>query len=172
VFCFLDSFELESSLSLVFLNLAPSRNHFLWFGHLVGPIMGVFCLARRLFLLFHLCIFFHHMATSEGVLPTSEGGLPTSEGVIPTSEGVINAKQGNLREIKGLFCTYQHVANTKFAPKCVFCPKNALFWRQIRFLLLPNRDPHPQGGILVPRDYGPADQNPAWGLEKEMICCT
>jgi hypothetical protein len=75
------------------------------------------------------------MATSEGVLPTSEGGLPTSE-------GVINAKQAILREIKGLFCAYQHVANTKFAPKCAFCLKNALFWPLLRFLLLPNRYMH------------------------------
>jgi hypothetical protein len=60
-------------------------------------------------------------------VPTKQGGLPTSEGVLPTSEGVINAKQAILREIKGLFCAYQHVANTKFAPKCAFCPQNALF---------------------------------------------
>jgi len=30
---------LESSLSLVLLKLVTSRNHFLWFGHLGGPIM-------------------------------------------------------------------------------------------------------------------------------------
>jgi hypothetical protein len=56
-----------------------TRNHFLWFGHLGGSIMGVFCLARRLFLLFHLCIFFRHMGTSEGVIPTSEGCIPTKQ---------------------------------------------------------------------------------------------
>jgi hypothetical protein len=96
-------------------------------------------------------------------IPTKQGGIPTSEGVIPTSEGVINAKQAILREIKGLFCTYQHVASTKFAPKCTFCPKNALFGQQIRFLLLPNRYTHPQEGGLVHLDYGPAVQNRVGG---------
>jgi hypothetical protein len=62
------------------------------------------------------------------LIQTKQGGLPTSEGCILTSEGVILTKQANLREIKTLFCAYQHVANTKFAPKCTFCPKNAPFW--------------------------------------------
>ena len=53
---------------------------------------------------------------------------PNIGGVLPTSEGVINAKQENLREFKPLFCKNQHVANTKIAPKCTFCPKNDLFW--------------------------------------------
>jgi hypothetical protein len=76
-------------------------------------------------------IFLVHILTKQGVLPTSEGGLPTSEGVILT-------KQGNLREIKPSFCTYKHVANTKFAPKCTFCPKNDLFGPLLQILLLPN----------------------------------
>jgi hypothetical protein len=46
VFCFLDSFAVESSLSLVFLKLAPSGNQIEWFGHLVGPIMGCYALVE------------------------------------------------------------------------------------------------------------------------------
>jgi hypothetical protein len=84
-------------------------------------------------------------------MATSEGVLPTSEGCIPTSERLYSAKQAILREIKGLFCAYQHVANTKFARKCTFYPKNDLFWEHLRFLLLPNRYTRPQGGILYRR---------------------
>jgi hypothetical protein len=91
-----------------------------WVGHLVWPIMGVFALFWGRVLLFYMSPYFFHM-------PTSEWVLPTSEWVILTSEGVINAKQAILREFKGLFCTYQHVANTKNAPKCTFCSKNDLF---------------------------------------------
>ena len=36
---FLTVLEIESSFSLVFLKLAPSRKDFVWFGHLGGPIM-------------------------------------------------------------------------------------------------------------------------------------
>jgi hypothetical protein len=110
---------LESSLPLAHVTYHFRKSVFVvW--TLSRPYNGLFCLARRLFLLFHLFIFSRHIPTKYGVLPTSEGGLPTSE-------GVINAKQGILREIKGLFCTYAHVANTKFAPKCTFCHKNDLF---------------------------------------------
>jgi hypothetical protein len=50
--------------------------------------MGVFCLARRLLLLFHFCIFSRHMPTSEGCFPTSEGVILTSEGVILTKQAI------------------------------------------------------------------------------------
>jgi hypothetical protein len=66
--------------------LSPLDFEIEWFGHLVGPIMGVFCLARRLFLLFHLLIFSRI--------------IPTKQGVLPTSEGVILTKQGKIREFK------------------------------------------------------------------------
>jgi hypothetical protein len=85
------------------------------------------------------------------------------QGVVPTSEGVIPTKQGKIRKNKPLFCTNQHVANTKFAPKCTFCHKNALFRQLLGYLLLPNLYIHPQGDILVHRDYGLWVQNPAWG---------
>jgi hypothetical protein len=80
------------------------------------------CLRERLFFL--------------SLIPTKQGGLPTSEGCILTSEGVFLTKQAILREIKGLFCTYQHVANTKFARKRTFCPKNDLFWRPFAIFTL------------------------------------
>jgi hypothetical protein len=103
------------------------RNYFLWFGHLGGPIME--CSA---FLFMPAEAVTPHILPARKVvllshIPTKQGGIPTSEGCILTSEGVINAKQAILREFKGLFCAYQHVANTKFAPKCAFCPKNDLF---------------------------------------------
>jgi hypothetical protein len=66
------------------------------------------------------------------------------------------------RQNKAIFCTNQHVANTKFAPKCAFCPKNALFRQNLRFLLLPNRYTHAQGDILAHLDYGLWVQNHAW----------
>jgi hypothetical protein len=91
----------------------PLNFHFLWFGHLVGPIMGVFCLDRRLFLLFHLFIFFHHMATSEGVIPTSEGGLLTSEGVILTKQAIFGPYFARMRTLQ----TQNSHQSVLFAPK-------------------------------------------------------
>ena len=99
--------------------LAPSKNQFKWFGHLVGPIMGCYALIEGDFFYF-IYVYF------PGVCQQNKGSHNIG-GVLPTSEWVINAKQANLREIKPLFCTYQHVANTKIAPKCTFCPKNDLF---------------------------------------------
>ena len=72
------------------------------------------------------------------LIPTKQGVVPTSEGCIPTSEGVILTKQGKIRENRPSFCAVQHVPNTKFAPKCAFCHKNALFWQLLGYLLLPN----------------------------------
>jgi hypothetical protein len=89
--------------------------------------------------------------TSEGVIPTKQGVVPTSEGVIPTKQGVFPTKQGKVRKNKALFCTNQHVANTKFAPKCDFCLQNALFCQLLRYLLLPNLYTHGQRGIFVPQ---------------------
>jgi hypothetical protein len=123
------------------------------------------CLCGRLFVFTfqNRKVYMFTFFAKQGVLPPWEGVIQTSEGVLPTSEGLFPTKQAILREIKGLFCTNQHVANTKFARKCTFCPKNALFWKHLRFSLLPNLYMHPQRGILVHRDYGPSVQNSAWG---------
>jgi hypothetical protein len=45
-----DAQDISTSLDMtqgrVFLKLAPLGSQFVWFGHLVGPIMGVFCEIR------------------------------------------------------------------------------------------------------------------------------
>jgi hypothetical protein len=96
----------------------------------------------------------HFFSKQGGGIQTSEGVLPTSEGVILTSEGVILTKQAILREIKTIFCAYQHVSTRKVAQKPRFTPQNAMFLQLLGYLLLPNPYTHPQGSLWVHLDCG------------------
>jgi hypothetical protein len=74
--------------------------------------MGVFCLARRLFLLFYMSIHLSLIPTKQGGLPTSEGVVPTMEGVIPTSEGCILTSEGVILTKQAIFGPYFARTNT------------------------------------------------------------
>ena len=91
-------------------HLVTSRNHFLWFGHLGGSIMEAFCLARRLFLLFHLFIFSRHV-------PTKQGGIPTKQGCARPKQGVHFAKQANFRPYFARTGMRQHEKSSFFVHK-------------------------------------------------------
>ena len=63
---------------------------------------GVLPCSKVIFVISFMYIFAAHSNKTRG--------SPNIGGVLPTSEGVIPTKQGNLRENKGLFCTYAHAA--------------------------------------------------------------
>ena len=87
------------------------------FGHLVGPIMGVFALFGGDFAILFIGRFVAYSNIGR---------------VITTSEGVILTKQAILREFKTLFCANAHAKSEK-SPS--FAHKTPLFAFLTRFLL-------------------------------------
>jgi hypothetical protein len=98
------------------------------FGHLVGPIMGVFALLEGDCAILFMYIF------------------PTHSGI-----GVIfSAKLGQKRQFCARNGTNWHAATRKVVKKCCFTHLNDLFLQQIRGLLLPNLYIPRQGGGFRP----------------------
>ena len=91
------------------------------FGHLGGTIMGVFALFGGDFAILFIGTF---------VTYSNIGRVYSNIGRVYFNIGGVYSNK--TRQIKTLFCASQHVPNTKFAPKCVFCPIRRLYWRLSR----------------------------------------